>query len=123
MLNGHNRAAIEQAIREKLDARDETTCRQYAEHAAAWVDLELVEDLCLALITDYAPDWLIDSVSSHSSEILGKALDKFYTHIEDHLEEFVEEEAGNRLKAAEAEAQARADFVAETDAESRRLSR
>lgn len=118
MLNGHNRSAIEQAIHEQLDARDEVTCAQFAEHCATWVEPELVLELCQALIIYQAPNWLIDPIRSHSPD-LGRALDKLYTHIDRHRAEFIEEEAGNRLKAAEAEADARA----ETDAESRRLAR
>lgn len=122
MINGHNRTAIEQAIKEQLDARDEVICAQFAEHCATWIDNALVLELCLALINYPVPEWLAERIRPQSPD-LSAALTKLYTHIDRHRAEFIEEEAGNRLKVAEAEAIARADFDAETDAESRRLSR
>lgn len=99
---------FEQQIHFALDAGDESTQRDYAEHAGNWVDRELTEALCLGVIKGCpGGNWLgLLSTIERQAPALAAALRQLDQHVDRHRAEFMEEEAQRRIEANEALADA-----------------
>lgn len=95
---------FEQQIHAALDAGDELTQREYAEHAGNWVDRELTEALCLGVIKGCpGGNWqgLLATIARQAPD-LAAAIRQLDEHVDKHRAEFMEEEAQRRIEANEA---------------------